>query len=176
MITPLPLEYVGVSPVIVKPASAIGPPLLSVRSRVYVVLEEGESLSIWFEYKAADCQVKVVAADVGHMPPKMYMSVSEAFACTSVEKLKPLDRKSAPGISAEATSLAVVAVSFSHVPLPVGLVFVGENLHSAALEDVEQEPAYTDISPADDIEGMKAVELPLVNGSVDVIVSRDRFA
>jgi hypothetical protein len=139
--TPLPLEYVGVSPVIVKPASAIGEPLLSMRSNVYVVLADGENLSIWFEYEAADCQVEFVAADVGHMPPKTYMSVSDAFACTSVEKLNPLDRNSAPSISAEVTSLAVVAVSSAHVPLPVVLVSIAVNLHNAALEEVEQEPA-----------------------------------
>lgn len=158
-----------------KPASAIGGPLLSARSRVYAVLEDGESLSIWFEYEAADCQVEVVATEVGHIPPKMYMSVSEAFACTIVEKLNALERKSAPAISADVTSLAVDPVSFVHVPSPIVLVLVGENLHSVALDDVEQEPAYTEISPADDMEGMNAVELSLENGRLDVIVSIERL-
>jgi hypothetical protein len=103
------------------------------------------------------------------------MSVSEALACTSVEKLNPLERKSAPGISADVTSLAVATDSFVHVPLPIVVEPVVENLHSAALEDVEQEPAYTEISPAEDIEGMNAVELSLVNGKLDVIVSIEKF-
>ena len=103
--------------------------------------EDGESLSMWFEYEAADCQVEAVAADVGHMPPKMYMSVSVAFALTKVEKLNPLDRKSAPGISADVASLAVIVVSFAHVPLLLVLVFVGVNLHNAAPAEDEQEPA-----------------------------------
>jgi hypothetical protein len=171
--TPLPLEYVGVRPVIVKPASAIGGPLLSAESRVYPLSEVGESLSILFEYEAADCQVEVVAAEVGHMPPKMYMSVSEASACISVEKLNALERKLAPGISVDVTSLVVV--SFAHVPLPDVLVFIGENLHSAALDGVEQEPAYTESSPAEDIEGMNAEELSLENGRLDVIVSIERL-
>lgn len=109
------------------------------------------------------------------MPPKMYMSVSDALACTSVEKLNPLDRKSAPGRSSDVTSLATVVVPLVHVPLPIVLVFVGVNLHNAALDGVEQEPAYTNISSADDIEGMKAVELSLINGRLDVIVSMDRL-
>jgi hypothetical protein len=74
------------------------------------------------------------------MPPKMYMSVSVAFALTKVEKLNPLDRKLAPSISADVTSLAVVVVSLAHVPLLKVLVFVGVNLHNAALDGVEQEP------------------------------------
>jgi hypothetical protein len=105
----------------------------------------------------------------------MYMSVSEALACTNVEKVKPLDRKSAPGISADVTSLAVVVVCIAHVPFPIVLVFVGVNIHNLVEEGVEQDPAYTDISPAEDIEDMNAVELSLVNGRLDVIVSRDRF-
>jgi hypothetical protein len=109
------------------------------------------------------------------MPPKMYMSVSEALACTNVEKVNPLDRKSAPGISADVTSLAVVVVCIAHVPFPIVLVFVGVNIHNLVEEGVEQDPAYTDISPAEDIEDMNAVELSLVNGRLDVIVSRDRF-
>jgi hypothetical protein len=105
----------------------------------------------------------------------MYMSVSEALECTNVEKLNPLDKKYAPGMSAEVTSLAVVVVSLFHVPLPVVLVFVGVNLHNVAVEGVEQDPAYTDISLAEDMEGMNAVELSVVNGRLGVIVSRDRF-
>ena len=158
-----------------KPASAIGPPLVEVRSKVNAVLEEGEILSIWFEYEAADCQVEVLATDVGHIPPKMYMSVSEALALTRVEKLNPLERKSALGMSADVKSLAVDVVSFVHIPLPVALVLSGVNLHSSALEEVEHDPAYTDISPAEDMEGMNAVELSLVNGRLDVIVSSDKF-
>lgn len=64
-----------------KPASSIGAPLLEVISRVYIAREvedvEEEMLgarrSIWFEYDADDCHVEVVAADVGHMPPKTYI-------------------------------------------------------------------------------------------------------
>lgn len=173
VVTPLPLEYVGASPVIVKPASAIAPPLLSARSRVYAASEAWESLSIWFEYEAADCQVEVVAAEVGHMPPKIYMLDSEALASTNVEKLNAPERKLAPGISTDVTSLVVV--SFAHDPLLIVLVSVGEKLHSAALDGVEQDPAYTEISPSEDMEGMNAVELSLENGSSDVMVSMERL-
>ena len=94
------------------------------------------------------------------------------FACSKLEKLNPAERKAAPGVS---PSLVVDTICFVHVPLPVVLVFVGENLHSAALDDVEQDPAYTDISPVDDMDGTKAVELLLVNGKVGEIVSIDKF-
>jgi hypothetical protein len=78
VIIPEPFEYVGVRPVIVKPASAIGGLLLEVISSVYVVREVedveeemvGARRSIWFEYDAADCHVEIVAVDNGHMPPK----------------------------------------------------------------------------------------------------------
>lgn len=33
----------------------------------------GARRSIWLEYAADDCQVEVVAEDVGHIPPKTYM-------------------------------------------------------------------------------------------------------
>jgi hypothetical protein len=33
----------------------------------------GARRSIWFEYDADDCHVEVVAEEVGHMPPKIYM-------------------------------------------------------------------------------------------------------
>lgn len=56
---------------IVKPASAIGGPPVVGKSRVYAVFEDGARRSMWFEYEAADCHVEVVAADVGHIPPKM---------------------------------------------------------------------------------------------------------
>ena len=58
-----------------------------------------------------------------------------------MEKLKPLDRKSAPGRSSDVTSLAVFVVSCAQVPFPVVLVFEGANLHSWELLDVEQGPA-----------------------------------
>lgn len=61
------------------------------------------------------------------------------------------------------------------MPFPVVLVFKGVNLHSWELVEVEQEPAYTEISPAEDMEGMNAVESLLRNGRLGVIVSRDRF-
>jgi hypothetical protein len=133
----------------VKPASAIGGPLLEVISTVYVVRgvedvdEEmiGARRSIWFEYDADDCQVEVVAADDGHIPPKIYMLDWDAFVWTIVEKLKAFERKSAPGSVADVTSLAVFVVSCSHVPFPLALVFVGVNLHIEELVDVEQEPA-----------------------------------
>ena len=85
------------------------------------------------EYDAEDCHVEVVAADVGHMPPKIYILLSEALVSTIVEKLNAFERKSAPGRAADVTSLDVHVVSCSQVPLPQALVFVGVNLHNAEL-------------------------------------------
>lgn len=86
-----------------------------------------------------------------------------------------MERKSAPGRAADVTSLAVFVVSSSHVPFALMLVFVGVNLHTEELVDVEQEPAYTDISPAEDIVGRNAILSSVTNGRSGVIVSRDRF-
>jgi hypothetical protein len=86
-----------------------------------------------------------------------------------------LDRKSAPGRSADVTSLAVVVVSLFHVPFPVELVFVGVNVHNEALVDVSQDPAYTEISPSVDMDGIKASVLSLKNGRLAEMVSRGRF-
>lgn len=94
---------------------------------------------------------------------------------TKVEKLSPLARKSAPGRLADVTSLAVVVTSCIHVPFPMVLVVEGMNLHSAELEFVEQDPVYTDISPADDMDGMNASASPVVNGRSVVRVSSVRF-
>ncbi len=135
----------------------------------------GARRSIWLEYDADDCHVDVVADEDGHMPPKTYMSLWEAFVSTIVEKLNAWERKSAPGRAADVTSLAVLVVSCSHVPLPLILVLVGVNLHTAELVDVEQEPAYTDISPAAEIVGINATLSSVRNGRFGVIVSRDRF-
>lgn len=71
---PEPFEYVGVKPVMEKPASAIGGPLLVVRSSVYAICDPedvGARRSILFEYEAEDCHVEAVAIELGHMPPKM---------------------------------------------------------------------------------------------------------
>lgn len=128
------------------------------------------------EYDAADCHVEAVAFAVGHIPPKIYKLAWDAFAETRVEKLNPLDRKSAPGKSAEVTPLAVEVLSSAHVPLPLMLIFDGVNLHNVELEEVEQEPAYTDISPVEEREGMKAIESSLRNGKSVVMVCRDKLA
>ena len=101
----------------------------------------GASRSIWFEYDADDCHVEVVAAKVGHIPPKTYIFDCDAFVWTIVEKLSALERKSAPGRAADVTSLAVVVFCCSHVPLPLLLVFEGVNLHIEELVEVEHEPA-----------------------------------
>jgi len=138
---PETFEYVGASPVIVKPASAIGAPLSEVMSSVYDVREVedvdedmlGSRRSIWLEYDAEDCHVEVVAEDVGHIPPKIYMLLCEAFVSTMVEKLNVFERKSAPGRAADVTSLAVHVVSCSQVPLPPALIFAGVNLHNTEL-------------------------------------------
>ena len=135
----------------------------------------GARRSIWLEYDADDCHVEVVAEDVGHIPPKTYMLLWEAFVSTIVEKLNALERKSAPGRATDVTSLAVFVVSCSHVPFPLVLVCVGVNRHTAELVDVEQEPAYTDISPAEEIVGINAMLSSVRNGRFGVIVSRDRF-
>jgi hypothetical protein len=103
------------------------------------------------------------------------MLLWEAFVSTSVEKLKAFERKSAPGRAADVTSLAVFVISCSHVPLPLMLAVVGVNRHTAELVDVEQEPAYTDISPAVETVGMNAMLSSVRNGRSEVIVSRDRF-
>lgn len=55
----------------VKPASAMGGPLLVGRLLVYWLLEEGAMRRIRFEYVAADCHVEVVELEVGHIPPKL---------------------------------------------------------------------------------------------------------
>jgi hypothetical protein len=119
---------------------------------------------------AADCHADIVAAEVGHMPPKIYILVCEAFARTNVEKLNPVDKKFAPGRAADVTSPAVFVVCCSQVPFPMALVLEGVNLHSAELWDVEQEPVYTDISPMEEIDGMKAVESSLVKGRFGVML------
>jgi hypothetical protein len=59
--------------------------------------------------------------------------------------------------------------------LPILLVFEGVNLHNAALLDVEQEPAYTDTSPFEEMEGMKAALASLTNGRSGVTLSRVKF-
>jgi hypothetical protein len=75
----------------------------------------------------------------------------------------------------EARLLAVSNVSFAHVPLLVLLLFDGGvNLHSAGSEEDEHDPAYTDISPEVDIEGINAVELSLAHGRLEVITSMNR--
>ena len=61
------------------------------------------------------------------------------------------------------------------MPLPLVLVFEGVNCHTAELVDVEQEPAYTDISSAEEMVGMKAMLSSVRNGRIGVIVSRGRF-
>ena len=66
-------------------------------------------------------------------------------------------------------------MSCSQVPFPIELPFVGVNLHNEELVDVEQDPVYTDISPADDIEGMKALVSLLRNGRFGEMLSRDRL-
>lgn len=109
------------------------------------------------------------------MPPKMYMLVSEAFALTSVEKLNPPARKSAPGRSADVTSPAVLVTSCAHVPFPIVLVLEGVNLHNVELVFVEQDPLYTEISPTEDMEGIKALVSLVVKGRSGVIISRLRF-
>ena len=143
---PEPFEYVGVRPVIVKPASAIGAPLFDVMSRVYSVREVedveedmlGARRSIWLEYDAEDCHVEVVAADVGHIPPNTYIVLCEALVLTMVEKLNAFERKSAPGRAEDVTSLDVHVISCSQVP--PALVFEGVNLHMVELRFVEQKP------------------------------------
>jgi hypothetical protein len=35
---------------------------------------------MWLEYEAADCHVEAAVEELGHIPPKTYMKVSEAFA------------------------------------------------------------------------------------------------
>ncbi len=135
----------------------------------------GARRSISLEYDAADCHVEALASDDGHIPPKTYMLLWEAFVSTTVEKLKALERKSAPGRAVDVTSLAVFVISCSHVPFPLMLAFVGVNRHTAEPEDVAQEPAYTDISPAAETVGMNAMLSSVRNGRFEVIVSRDRF-
>jgi len=135
----------------------------------------GARRSIGLEYDAADCHVETLAEDDGHIPPKTYMLLCEAFVSTIVEKLKALERKSAPGRAADVTSLAVFVISCSHVPFALMLEFVGVNRHTAELVDVEQEPAYTDISPAAETVGMNAMLSSVRNGRFEVIVSRDIF-
>jgi hypothetical protein len=95
----------------------------------------GASFSIVFEYEAADCQFDMVAFEAGHMPPKKYICVCEAFACTKVEKLMPFERKAAPG-----TEAVVVVFTCAHTPLPSVLVLDGVNRHSADLVEEEQDP------------------------------------
>jgi hypothetical protein len=87
-----------------------------------------------------------------------------------VEKLNPLDRKSAPGRVAAVTSLAVVVISCVHVPLPTALIFEGVNLHNAELVDVEQEPVYTDISPLCAMTGVNATLSLATKGKFEVRV------
>jgi hypothetical protein len=116
-----------------------------------------------------------VAVEDGHMPPKIYMLVSEAFALTSVEKLNPPARKSAPGRSADVISPAVLVVSCAQVPLPIVLIFEGVNLHNVELVFVEQVPLYTEISPIEEMEGIKAFVSLVVKGRSGVIISRDRL-
>jgi hypothetical protein len=55
------------------------------------------------------------------------------------------------------------------------LVFEGVNRHSSELVEVEQEPVYTEISPAAEMDGMNALVPSLGNGRLDVIVSKDAF-
>ncbi len=109
------------------------------------------------------------------MPPNTYILVRDAFALTKDEKLNPPARKSAPGRSAPVTSSAVFVASCVHVPFPMVLVFEGVNLHSAELELVEQDPVYTETSPAEDIEGMNASASLVKNGRLGVISWRVRF-
>jgi hypothetical protein len=96
------------------------------------------------------------------------------LASTRGEKLKPLERKSAPSRSTDETLPAVI-VSLIHVPLPTELVFVRVNVHNEAPSEVEQVPAYTSISPFVDIDGIKVSKPVVLNGRVVDSVSRDRF-
>jgi hypothetical protein len=61
------------------------------------------------------------------------------------------------------------------VPVPIELPFVGVNLHNEELVEVEHDPVYTEISPAEDIEGTKALVSSLRNGRSGEMLSRDRL-
>lgn len=97
------------------------------------------------------------------------------MALTNVEKLNAVDRKSAPGRVAAVTSLPVLVISCAHVPFPKLLVLSDVKRHNAELVLVEQEPVYTDISPREEMDGMKASLLLLKNGRFGDMTSRARF-
>lgn len=79
-------------------------------------------------------------------------------------------RKLAPGRSADLMLGTAAVVCLLHVPAPA-LGFVKS--HRSALSEVAQSPAYTEICPAADIEGMKAEEPSVMNGRSFVNISRD---
>lgn len=98
----------------------------------------------------------------------MYISAPETLAPTKVEKLKPADRNCTSGMPAALTSVETDVTSWFHVPFPTPLlasvVFDGWKLHSVGADEVEHDPAKTEISPEDATDGMKTVSLSLRNG------------
>lgn len=163
------LEYVGVSPVKVNPASAIGGPRLGGSANAHFVSEVGPSLVIELEYVASDCHKLGVEPPFGHIPPNTYMLVCEALALTNVEKVIARERKFAP----PETDVVPSIVFVFHVPLPCVVLLSGVNRHSSGVE--EQEPVYTDISPAEEIAGMYASDSLPWNGRLADIVLNCRF-
>ena len=66
----------------------------------------------------------------------------------------------------------VFVVFLLHVPAPALIL---EKAHRSALSETAQSPAYTEIWPAADMEGMKAEEPSVVNGRSCVMISKEEL-
>lgn len=154
-------ENVGMSPVMVRPASGTGfSPVLATRETPYDVVGDSEVviLSILFEYVAEPCHALIFdVVVVGHIPPKVYIGLLVSSVSTSVEKWKADARKFAFGMSVDAVAEDWEAVIFIHSPTS-GLsavdpleAFFDWYIHSE--DDEEQEPAYTPMHPDFEIAG-----------------------
>lgn len=101
--------------------------------------------------------------------------MSDALEFAIVEKLRLLAKKPIPILEACVVPLSCPEVCRVQAPSPRVSGVAGMYRHNCIDVELEQEPAYTDISPSPDIEGAYVVVSLLKHGRLDVTVSKDRF-